>query len=258
MDDRRLGQAVRARRHQRGWRLVDLAAVAGVGATACSLMERGYVSRLTVRSARAIASAVDLPLAWDVGWQRQEIDRLLDADHSALASRLALRLRRWGWIVRTEVSFNRYGDRGRIDLLAYHPLCKVLLVVEIKTAIVDAQDLLGGLDTKARVAPHVGRELGWQPRSTVPAIVFADGTTTRRHVTRLAPLFGQYGLRGHAAVAWLREPSGSPSGLLILSKLPDNAGSDVRRAGRRRVRVREPRPRSAAARVRPTLPRNAG
>lgn len=120
MDDRELGLAVRARRHQRGWRLIDLAAVAGVGASACSELERGKASAMTVRTARAIAAAVDLPLGWDIGWQRQLVDRLLDADHTALAGEVARRLESWGWQVRAEVSFNWYGDRGRIDLLAYH------------------------------------------------------------------------------------------------------------------------------------------
>jgi len=121
MDDRRLGHAVRARRHRRGWRIVDLAATGGVGPTVCSLLEGGHVDRLTVRTARAIAAAVGLDLRWDIGWQRQEIDRLLDADHSAMAAFWTRRLESFGWIVRSEVSFNRYGDRGRIDLLTYHP-----------------------------------------------------------------------------------------------------------------------------------------
>lgn len=247
MNDRRLGQAVRARRHRRGWRLVDLAAVAGVGPSICSLLEGGHVDRLTIKAARAIAEAVDLPLSWNVGWQRQEIDRLLDADHSTIAALWTSRLETLGWIVRSEVSFNRYGDRGRIDLLAYHPVHRVLLVIEIKTALVDAQALLGGLDVKARVAPFVARELGWQPRVTVPALVVSEGTTARRHVDALAPLFARFALRGHDATSWLRNPAGSPTGLLTFTKLPSTGGVDVRRAGRRRVRIRTAGPRSDAA-----------
>ena len=216
--------------------MVDLAAAANVGSTACSLMERGYAGRLSVRTARSIAAAVDLPLNWDIGWQRPEIDRLLDADHSALAALWSERLETHGWIVRSEVSFNRFGDRGRIDLLAYHPVERVLLVIEIKTVLVDAQALLGSLDVKARVAPSVAREIGWQPRHVVPAIVLVDGTTQRRHLAALDPLFSRYSLRGREAVAWLRGPIGSPTGMLTFTELPSNAGSDVRRAGRRRVR----------------------
>ncbi len=179
---------------------------------------------------------MDLPLNWDIGWQRQEIDRLLDADHSALAAIWTDRLEKHGWIVRSEVSFNRYGDRGRIDLLAYHPVERVLLVIEIKTLLVDAQALLGSLDVKTRVVPFLAREMGWQPRHVVPAIVMVDGTTQRRHLAALGPLFSRYSLRGREAAAWLRRPSGIPTGLLIFTELPSNAGSDVRRAGRRRVR----------------------
>lgn len=245
MDDRRLGRAVRALRHGRGWRLVDVAAAAGVSATACSELERGRAGRMTVHAARAIAAAVDLPLGWDVGWQRQEIDRLLDADHSALAGQLIRRLLAWGWDVRAEVSFNWYGDRGRVDLLAYHSVHRVLLVVEVKTLIVDGQALLGGLDVKARVAPRVARDLGWHPRATVPMIVVADGTTARRHVSQMAPLLARYAVRGHDALRWLRQPLDTPTGMLLLSKLPSNAGTDARRSGRRRVRRKGVPPRSA-------------
>jgi len=241
--------AIRARRHRRGWRLVDLAAAAGVGASACSALERGRVSDMTVRAARAIAAAVDLPLDWDIGWRRQEVDRLLDHDHSALAARVIRRLEAWSWTVRAEVSFNRYGDRGRIDLLAIHPASGTLLVVELKTVVVDGQDVLGSLDVKARVAPIVAREIGWVPRSVVPALLVADGTTNRRRLRTLDPLLGRYRLRGYAAVGWLRRPSGRPpTGLLILTKLPDGAGTDARRAGRRRVRLSRADSRSGVGR----------
>lgn len=255
VDDRRLGMAVRARRHQRGWRLVDLAAAAGVGATACSLLERGLSGQLSVRVTRAIAGAVALPLMWDIGWQRQEVDRLLDADHSALAAYLAQRLGRLGWTVRSEVSFNQYGDRGRIDLVAFHPVTRTLLIIEIKTAIVDAQAMLGALDVKARVGRAVARQLGWEARRVVPALVILDGSTARRHVRALEPLLTRFDLRGRRAVDWLRQPDVPVNGLLFLTKFPSNAGSDVRRAGRRRVRVPGANPCSRNATQRP---RSAG
>jgi hypothetical protein len=239
--------AVRARRHARGWRLVDLAAAAGIGATSCSLLERGRADCLTVRTARAIAAAVDLRLAWDVGWQRQEIDRMLDADHAALASHVVRRLTSWGWTARAEVSFNQYGDRGRIDVLALHPTRRVLLVVELKTAIVDGQDLLGGLDIKERVAPDIARRLGWPRVRVVPAIIVADATTNRRRVAELEVLLRRFDCRGRAALGWLRDPQRPASGLLLLTDVPSNAVSDARRAGRRRVRVRGSRPRSVQA-----------
>ena len=229
--------AVRARRHQRGWRLVDLAARAGVSRSLCGLLERGQVSRLPIRSARTITAAVDLPLAWDIGRDRLEIDRLLDADHSTLAAAVARELTRHGWVVRSEVSFNHYGDRGRIDLLALHPLRHVVIVVEIKTVLVDAQELLGVLDVKTRLAPMIARDLGWQADRIVPAIVVMESTTARRRIGQIEGLLSRFETRGHTARAWLADPTAASSGLLVLSKLPSTNRTDRRRAGRRRVRL---------------------
>lgn len=201
---------------------------------------------MSVRAVRSICEAVELPVAWDVGWQRQLVDRLLDADHSALAAMVTRRLESAGWMVRAEVSFNRYGERGRIDLLALHP-ANTVLVVELKTLIVDGQELIGGVDAKARIAPFVTRDIGWVPRQVVPAIIVADSTTARRHVAMLAPLLTRYSLRGPAALAWLRAPVVPTSGLLMLTKLPNTAGADARRAGRRRIRRRLPRARSVSS-----------
>jgi transcriptional regulator with XRE-family HTH domain len=229
--------AVRARRHRRGWRLADLAAAAGVGAGVCGLLERGEVGRLTVRTARAIAAAVDLPLSWDIGWQRMEVERLLDADHATLCAGVAELLVGEGWEIRSEVSFNHYGDRGRIDLLAWHAQERVALVIEAKTAIVGVEQTLGLLDVKARVAKHVVAEIGWPvPGRVVPALFIADGTTARRHVKRVAVLFRRYDCTGAAARAWLRRPSERIGGLLRFVPLPIGNGVDRRRADRRRVR----------------------
>ena len=228
--------AIRARRHQRGWRLVDLAAAAGVGRSVCSMIELGRADELTVRTVRAVAGAVDLPAAWDVGWQRQHVDRLLDAAHAELGARVLRRLEAAAWLVRAEVSFNHYGERGRIDLLAYHADEGVLLVVEIKTALVDVQDLLGSLDVKTRIAPLVARDIGWRARVTVPAIVFAESGTVRRRVATLEGLFGRYSIRGHEALAWIRRPSGSPTGLLVVTASPDS----TRVGGKRPTAPKDP------------------
>lgn len=125
-----------------------------------------------------------------------------------------LRLERWGWLVRVEVSYSRYGERGRIDLLAWHPATRLLLVVEIKTDLVDVQQLLGSLDVKARLARHVAATHGWDADAVVPAIVFAEDRTVRRRLTMLDTLFDRFGVRGRAAISWLRSPEGIAGGLL--------------------------------------------
>jgi hypothetical protein len=148
--------------------------------------------------------------------------------------------------VEPEVTFSVYGERGSIDLLAWHPVVRVLAVTEVKTVIVDAGSLLATLDRKTRIARQLARDRGWEPHAVVPALLIRDGTTARRRLAELAPLFARFTVRGRAAVAWTRRPHtlDRPAGLLMLAKAPHDRPGDRRRAGRQRVRVASRRPRS--------------
>ena len=238
MNDAELGGIVRALRHRHGWRQTDLAGKAGVSASLIGLLERGRADLLSLRGIRRIGSALELRLGWDAGYRGAELARLRDADHARLAEWLTRWLETFGWSVVPEASFNHYGDRGRIDLLAFHPATATLVVVEIKTVIAEIQDLLGALNTKERVAPALARSLGWRAAQVVPFLVVAETTTNRRRLATHARLFARLTLRGKGAVAWIRRPQEAPSGLLLLIKLPDHNRVGVRRAGRQRVRLR--------------------
>jgi transcriptional regulator with XRE-family HTH domain len=240
VNDAELGGVVRALRHRRGLRQADLAGSAEVSASLVSLLERGHAEALTVRSLRRIALALDLRLGWDAGFRGAELGRLRDAGHARMAEWLTRRLEDFGWTVLPEVSFNHFGDRGRVDLLAFHAATQTLLVIEIKTVIVEIQGLLGSLHVKERVAPNMARSLGWSATRPVPCLVVTETTTNRRRLAAHVRLFARFSLRGKGAVAWLRRPSGIQGGLLLLVKLPDDNGVSSRRAGRQRVRP--PRP----------------
>ena len=98
----------------------------------------------------------------DVRRRGAELDRLIDEGHAALGARVAEKLRGWGWDVRVEVSYSEYGERGSIDLLAWHAATGSLLVIEVKTEIVSAESTLRKLDEKGRLAAKVARErFGW-------------------------------------------------------------------------------------------------
>jgi hypothetical protein len=209
-----------------------------VSVAAHSMIENGRLEGFTVRTIRRALIPLEIPLDWDGGWRRPELARLRDADHSALADASARWLERNKWLVRPEISFNRYGDRGRIDLLAYHPIARTLLVIEVKTAIVDVQELLGTLDVKTRVARFVAAEVGWHAFAVVPFLLVAEASTARRRVHEHDALFARFSLRGHAAVSWLRQPSGRPEGILLFRKLPDSNSSGITHVGRQRIRLR--------------------
>ena len=246
MDDPALGASIRALRHRRGWRQADLAQRARVSPSVIVLVESGRLERVSLRCIRRVAAALDLRLAWDAGFRGAELARLRDADHAGLGEVMMRLLERFGWIVLPEVSFNHYGERGRIDILAYHAASRTLLVVELKTLIVDVQATLGATSVKQRVAPRVAQERGWRPEAVTPALVVLATTTNRRRLADHERLFARFTVRGRAASAWLRTPTGAPDGLLILLNLSNRNHTDVRRAGRRRVRVRAAASRSAA------------
>lgn len=216
----RIGRSVRAIRLRLRWRQADLSARAHVSRSAVSLLERGFGHRLTMAVVDRVVSALGGRIDARITWNGVELDRLLDAGHATLQAAVKEHLEAWGWVVRAEVSFNHYGDRGRIDLLAWHPATSTLLIVEIKTSLVDAQQLLGAMDVRCRVAPMLARSLGWSVRHVVPAIVFVEDKTTRRRIDVIATLFDRYALRGQGATSWLLRPAGRsipPTGLLWFS-----------------------------------------
>src|SRR3990170_5026427 len=137
-------------RGRQGLPQAALSARAGVSRQAVSLLECGRARRLKMGAVEGIFAALGARIDARVLWNGPELDRLLDAGHAALGARIKRRLERWGWVVRVEVSYSRYGERGRIDLLAWHPVLRVVLVVEVKTSLVDVQALLGSLDVKTR------------------------------------------------------------------------------------------------------------
>lgn len=214
MNVERLGRVARVLRVRDRLTQESLATRAGVSRRAVSMLERGRALALRLGTLDSIFRALGARLDVRPFWNGPELDRLLDGAHASLGASVKRRLERWGWVVRVEVSYSRYGERGRIDLLAWHPPTGILVVIEIKTDLVDVQDLLGSLDAKVRLARYVVKEFGWDVRSVVPAVVFLEDRTIRNRVAGLDALFDRFSVRGRAATAWMRRPTAPPTGLL--------------------------------------------
>jgi transcriptional regulator with XRE-family HTH domain len=233
-----VARAVRHLRLYNGWRQRDLGDRAGVSRELISRLERGEVSSLSLRTLGRVANALGAVLDVRLRWRGEQLDRLLDARHAAVQAAVTGSLTNAGWAARVEVSFNHYGDRGRVDVLAFHQATRLLLIVEVKTAIGDIQETLGRLDVKTRLGPVLARESGWErPSAAVPALVVADSRAVRRVVLEHAPLFSRYSIRGRSALAWIRQPAGPPpSGLLWYAIGPDSRRATVNSALRVRSR----------------------
>jgi transcriptional regulator with XRE-family HTH domain len=240
MQDAFIGRLLRALRHRKGWRQSDLSEAASVSRTVIGSLEAGDLERHALGALRRTVQAAGGTLRLSIFVPGGDVERLMDADHARLQAQWKAMLERSGWTVEAEATFSVYGERGSIDLLAWHPETRTLLVIEIKTVIVEIGALLSTLDRKARLAWAMARDRGWAAASIVPALVVLEGSTARRRISEAQSLFGRFSLRGRSAMAWVADPAGragaQPTGVLVLSRLSDAHRGDRRRAGRQRVR----------------------
>lgn len=203
-----------------------------------SKVECGKATTADLAKLQAICVALGADLEVRVRWQGEALDRLLDEAHAAIVERVVALLARFGWQAWLEVTFSIYGERGSIDVFAWHPPTRTLLIIEVKSVVADAQGTLAPLDRKVRLAPTIARERGLEPALVARILVVGDTMENRRRVDRFAGLFG-VALPARAWVVrhWLKEPSGPLAGLLFLS---DSTRNGTRRSslGRRRVNPR--------------------
>jgi hypothetical protein len=187
-----------------------------VSQSTVSRIERGHLDSLPIATIERVTAALDLRVELRVRWRGGELDRLLDRDHAALGESILAWLADCGWDGRPEVSFSRYGERGVIDILARHAASGALLVIELKTALVDLQDLIGGVDRKHRLAAFVAQPLGWDVSSVSSLVVVAAGRTNSRRVAQHQQLLrAAFPVDGRSVRAWVRRPAGSMRGLMF-------------------------------------------
>lgn len=238
MDALRVGRQFRALRVRLQQRQTDVAESAGVSRSLIASIDRGELDGVTlgalVAAARALGADVDVRLRW----RGEQLDRLVDEAHAAVVETTVRRLRRLGWFVDVEVSFSIWGERGSVDVLAFHPAHGSLLVVEVKSTIADSQATLHGLDRKARLARDIAKDRSWEVRHVSRLLVVAASATSRRRVARLADTYdAALPTRGTAVRRWLVRPDRPIAGLLFVA---NDSHDGTKRASVSSERVRRP------------------
>ena len=244
MDDVRIGSTIRTARIRKGWRQEDLAAEAHVSRATISRMERGHFGSLPLDLLRNACVALEISLDLVPRWRGGDLDRMLSLRHSQLHESVARALVADfpEWMLVPEASFSIYGERGVIDLLLWHPGRRALLVIELKTDLVDVNELLGTMDRKRRLAWQVAKDRGWAPVTVSAWIVVAGSRTNERRITEHRTMLrAGYPADGRTMRRWLSDPVGAIAGL---SMWPVAASGGRGLGPTRRVRVR---PAKAAA-----------
>lgn len=232
-----IGRLFRMTRYRRGWTQEELSARAGISTSAISRIEGGQAMRYRLRTVQRLGDALDLRVEILVTGRGGESARLLDEEHAAIVEHIAAMLTREGWVVVAEPSFNVYGDRGRLDLLAFHPTTGALLIVEVKTEITDLQQLFGSLSVKERLAPSLAVERGWQVSQVATLLAVADANANLRAIRAHPTLFRGFESSRPSVKAWLHAPSTGTRSLLL--RVPARTlGRKAWIATKRRVRHR--------------------
>jgi transcriptional regulator with XRE-family HTH domain len=210
MFDDRVGTILRAMRVRRGLRQVDVARLAVVSPMTISRLERGQLDTLTVRTIRRVAKVLGVRMDF-APWSRHgDLHRFATSEHAALVESVVRALSGLGWEARAEVSFNHAGERGFVDILAWHHAGRTLLIIEIKTEIVDVGEMLGTLSRKQRLAEVIAREVGWSPDHVATALIVGDRRTSRRRVAdHRATIQTSLPDDGRRLRAFLRHPTGT-------------------------------------------------
>jgi Holliday junction resolvase-like predicted endonuclease len=117
------------------------------------MIERGVLEGTSLRLVRRVAAALGVSLPVDPRWRGADLATLLDERHAVLVQVVVAKLTTAGWQALPEHTFNEWGEKGSIDVLAWHDGRRALLSIEIKTRLPDLQDLLSTMDRKRRLAP---------------------------------------------------------------------------------------------------------
>jgi transcriptional regulator with XRE-family HTH domain len=237
MDDQRLGAAFRAQRVRRGWTQQQLAERCGVSAGLISLIERGHLDAVSIRVLRRVAAKLEIYVVIRARSRAGDLDRLLNEGHAGMHEEIARYLDALpGWAHVPEVSFAVFGERGIIDVLAFHAPTRSLLVIELKTELVSFEDLLATMDVRLRHARAIAMQRGWPAESVSGWVVVAESRTNRRRVRQHAALVrSAFPADGRTMRGWLLRPSEPTRSLSFWTNSTGGAANQTH-AVRRRVR----------------------
>lgn len=237
-----VADVVREARGLVGWSQRELADRAHTSQTMVSRIERAAVSTLDALVLERVLAALGIRAALDLDARHlDDRRRQRDAVHARVTGCVARHLERDGWLTATEVALGDSTPRGWIDLLAFRPADRALLVEESKTEILDLGGLQRSLAFYEREAWRAAGRLGWHPvRAAVLCVTLDMDAVARRLVENRDLAVRAFPASVAATAAWLRDPAAaSPDAWTLGMVDPAVRGRDWLRStplsGRRRV-----------------------
>jgi len=205
----RIAETVRSTRRLRRWSQRRLALESGRSQSMIARIERAALPNLSLRHAVAVLAALGIEPDLVLTAPRMA-PPIRDRAHARCVEAVVRRLVRAGFLVATEMQIGGGRWLGYIDVLAMHPTARLLLVIEVKTEILD----LGAIDRQLASyidgAWSAAAGLGWRPRAATGVLLLlateASEQILRAHRSLLATTFA---LRAHDLEPHVRGASGA-------------------------------------------------
>lgn len=167
-----VGSTVKALRTTIGWSQRELGKRAAMSQSMVCAVERGARRDLTFSTATALLNAMGARLVVEVAAPYLgDRERQRDPAHARLAAYVRARLWQAGWQTRSELEVGSDRSRGWIDLMAFHPVSGVMLVIELKTEIHDLGQIERSLGWYEREAWAAARRFGWRPTREIGCLL---------------------------------------------------------------------------------------
>ena len=201
----RFGATIRTGRIARGWTQRQLADRAGVPQSVVSTIETGEGGELATLERVCVALGGELRLEAHLPYAGDG-SRQLDLGHARCIGTARRLLEASGYDCATEQEVMDGQWRGRIDLLSFDTTMRRLVVVEVKTELLDAGGLERQVDRYARLCLDVARRRGWRVAEvSVAVLVLATAQADAFLLANREVMAGAFPVRGRAAIDCLLE-----------------------------------------------------
>lgn len=204
----RLGELVRDARRLAGWTQAELAHRAATTQSAISRLERGISSPLDVLVVDRVLTALGFSASLDIdGRHLADRRRQREPVHARMNGFLASSLERRGFRTALEVQVGDPSPRGWIDLLAFRPLDRALIVDETKGDLPDVGAFQRSLAFYERNARAAANRLGWSPTRVVVLGAMLDSATIAARLGENRQLIGRaFPSPVDRLLAWIDDP----------------------------------------------------
>ena len=204
-----LGEVIRDARVLAGWSQDQLAWRAGTNQTKVSRIERGAATSLQLDVVNALLGVLGFTASLQVdGRHLADRIRQLEPVHARTTGFLATNFERRDFRTALEVQVGEPSPRGWIDLLAYRPADRALVVDETKGDLPDVGAFQRSLAFYERNARDVAHRLGWHPTRVVVLGTLLDSATIADRLAANRELIGHaFPSPVDRFLAWIDDPA---------------------------------------------------